>query len=256
MTVFLCGEEFEDILSGVYDAWMSRLGHDNVRLESKKSWQAELFCEYKQVEVSGEKAEKVAKAVRERISEEAYSLIYEAALSMREDRADKIYRFLIYGFHYKAKIVDMLQIPAVFHIFEMHRHLANEAHLLKGFVRFSQMEEGILLSTIGPKNDVLVLLARHFGDRLSGENWIIYDEKRSKAAIHQSGKGWMIVRTENDQWKERLKPQYERDKYEDLWKSFFHSIAVRERKNPVCQRNFLPLRYRGYMTEFQSDESV
>ena len=38
---------------------------------------------------------------------------------------------------------------------------------------------------------------------------------------------------------------------EDLWKCFFKSIAIEERNNPVCQRSFLPLRYRKYMTEFQ-----
>ncbi len=251
MTVYLCGEEFEEILCGVYDVWMSRLGHSQVRLESEKSWQPELFCEYRKAEVTKEKAEKVTRAIRERISEEAYAVVYEASLSMKSDRADKIYRFLIYGFHYKAGIVDMLQIPAVFDVFEMCRHLRNEAHLLKGFVRFSQMEGGILVSTIGPKNDVLILLARHFSDRLSGENWILYDENREKAAVHQAGKGWMVVRTEGSQWKEKIKKASEKDIYEDLWKSFFHSIAVKERTNPVCQRNFLPLRYREYMTEFQ-----
>ena len=250
-TVFLCGEEFEDIMCGVYDAWMSRLGHSNVRLEGRKIWQKSLFCDYRQVETNDEKVQKVVRAVRERISEEAYSLIYEASLSMREDRADKIYRFLIYGFHYKAKVVDMLQIPAVFDIFEMCRYVGNEAHLLTGFVRFSQIDKGILISTIGPQNDVLVLLARHFSDRLSGENWVIYDEKRKKAAVHQKGMGWMIVWAEDEHWKERLKKSAEGDIYEDLWKSFFHSIAVAERKNPVCQRNLLPLRYRKYMTEFQ-----
>ncbi len=33
MTVFVCGEEPEDVFCGIYDAWMSRLGHENVRLE-------------------------------------------------------------------------------------------------------------------------------------------------------------------------------------------------------------------------------
>ena len=40
-------------------------------------------------------------------------------------------------------------------------------------------------------------------------------------------------------------------KYSALFSSFFHTIAIKERKNYGLQRNMLPLRYREYMTEFQ-----
>ena len=41
------------------------------------------------------------------------------------------------------------------------------------------------------------------------------------------------------------------DVYVDMWKTFFETISIEERRNPRCQRNMLPLRYRKYMTEFQ-----
>jgi len=55
MTVFVCKEEVEDIWCGIYDAWMSRLGHKNVRLEPEGR-DRELFCEYRQVVTDMEKA--------------------------------------------------------------------------------------------------------------------------------------------------------------------------------------------------------
>ena len=33
MVVFVCEDSPEGIFTGVYDAWNSRLGHENVRLE-------------------------------------------------------------------------------------------------------------------------------------------------------------------------------------------------------------------------------
>ena len=46
MTIYLCVPDFEGILCGVYDAWMSRKGHDNVRLELKGTYhELELFSE-------------------------------------------------------------------------------------------------------------------------------------------------------------------------------------------------------------------
>ena len=38
--------------------------------------------------------------------------------------------------------------------------------------------------------------------------------------------------------------------YERLWSGFFESISIKERENPKCQQNHLPLRYRSDMTEF------
>ena len=40
------------------------------------------------------------------------------------------------------------------------------------------------------------------------------------------------------------------ENYEELWRTFCASIAISQRKNPLCQRTHLPLRYRPYMTEF------
>ena len=39
--------------------------------------------------------------------------------------------------------------------------------------------------------------------------------------------------------------------YERLWSGFFRSISIKERENPRCQRNHLPLRYRDQMPEFR-----
>ncbi|MGL5435037.1 MAG: TIGR03915 family putative DNA repair protein [Lachnospiraceae bacterium] len=250
MTVFVCGEQVDDIWSGIYDAWMSRLGHANVRLEPE-GCNRELFCDYRQVERSEEKAAKVVSSIRSKLTEDIYEMVFKAALSQDADRADMIYRFLIYAFHVGSRIIDMLQVPAVFEIFRMNRNLGMEFSHMQGFTRFSQMEEGILLGKIGPKNDLTVLLANHFADRLSGENWILYDCNRKKAAVHQAGDGWVMVQADSGEWQSRLQKATDENEYEILWKSFCESIAIKERRNPGCQMNMLPLRFRPFMTEFQ-----
>ena len=70
----------------------------------------------------------------------------------------------------------MLQLPACYDIFGLCRNVYNENHLLTEFLRFSETPGGILVSRIGPKNDIMTLLAPHFADRLPEENWVIYDE--------------------------------------------------------------------------------
>lgn len=249
MTVFVCGDEVEDIWCGIYDAWMSRLGHANVRLEPRGR-DRQLFCEYREVVTEEEKARKVTESIRHKVSEEVYETAYRAALSCDPDRADKIYRFLIHAFAIGPSVTDRLQIPAVCEIFQMVRYLDREKNHIMEFTRFSQMEEGVLFGRIEPRNDVLALVAVHFADRLSEENWILYDCGRKKAAVHRVGQGWLIARADSALWQERLSRKTDESAYENLWRTFFHSIAIPERENPRCQQNLLPLRFRPYMTEF------
>lgn len=251
MTVYVCEESMEGILCGVYDAWMSRKGHENVRLQSGDCFEQELFAEYQYVPLDDRNVSKVITAIRSRICEEAYEKVYISSLSQDNDKADKIYRFLIYGFKFGKKVMNMLQIPEVFEVFQMCRNVYNENHLLTGFVRFSEIgETGFLFSRITPKNEVLPLLASHFADRLSCEKWIIYDSGRKQAAVYHPSTGWAIIRTEKREADTLEEQSSVRGEFEDLWQIFYSAIAIKERENKTCQRTHLPLRFRGNMTEF------
>ena len=251
MTIFTCSDTFQGILCGVYDAWTSRLGHKNVALELEGTGNMQMFTEYRQVQESLSKAEKVIQAVQTKAGQEVYEQIYRASLSQEAEKADRIYRFLIYALHYGKVILDQLQIPAVYDMFQMNRNVGNEAYLLIEFLRFSQTSDGVLFGMVGPKNDVIILLAPHFADRLHNENWIIYDEKRKKAVVHRALGSWMTVEVSEPGWKERMIKSGDQEEFENLWRAFHKHIAIEERTNPICQRGHLPLRFRPYMTEFQ-----
>lgn len=251
MTVFVCGDTFEGILCGVYDGWMSRLGHDNVCLELEGTGNIRMFAEYRQVAETEEKFRKVADAVRMKIGPQVYEQIYCASLSCRPEKADLIYRYLVYAFRFGESVADMLQIPAVYELFRLKRAVSNEANHLIEFIRFSQTKEGILAGVVEPKNDVTVLMAEHFSDRLRGENWIICDKGRNKAVFHPAMGRCVTVKTEDLRWLERLVRSGDQEEYEKLWKTFHQHIAIKERTNYACQRSHLPLRFRPYMTEFQ-----
>ncbi|MBP3700687.1 MAG: TIGR03915 family putative DNA repair protein [Lachnospiraceae bacterium] len=267
ITVFLCGPEPEDIFTAVYDAWASRLGHSNVRLEiESEEQQMGLFCQYRRVARDLEKAEKVGRSIARKISWEAYYGVYQAALSFEQDRADAIYRFLVEGFRVGADIIHRLQIPAVCRVFELSRKVGNESHLFLGFTRFVQWDNGVLFARVAPKCNVLPLLAPHFEDRMSGEHWMIYDENRHKAAVHPAGRSWFMVDTTDGGWEAQLRRGRDREiepsecsladdgaNWEQLWRTFVTSIAIEPRRNPGLQRNLMPLWYRKHMTEHQTD---
>ena len=254
MVVFVCEDSPEGIFTGVYDAWNSRLGHENVRLEVQGEYNYSLFSEYREVAVDRLKAQKVVRSVRRSLSELAYSWIYRTALSEREDRAEAVYRFLVCGFSAGAagrRITENLQIPAVQTVFQINRAVANEAHLQTEFLRFAEYSDHVLFSEIGPKNRVTALLMPYFTDRLPSEPFIIYDKNHQEAGVW-TGKGrWYMMRGAETEPLQALSGRTDQSEYAELWSAFFHQIGIKERENPVCQRMHLPLRYRKYMTEFQ-----
>lgn len=251
MKVYYCKDNFEDMMCCVYDAWASKSGHDNVELKIDGEFEYELFKDYIMTECSHDKFYKVIRAVQSKISMEAYILIYRTAMSFEKERLDWIYRFLVDGFKQGSDIVNDYRFESVRQINRMAKKAGNESHLFLGFIRFEEMHNRVLYAEIEPKCNVLTLVAPHFEERLPDENWIIFDKHRKLAAVHPSRQRYYIAALTNDEV-EKIKSLYESDEYDSLWRTFFNSIGIAERKNPRCQQNMLPLWYRNCMTEFNN----
>ncbi len=249
MKVYYCRDNFEDMMCCIYDAWSLGGGHDNVELKIEGQFEFELFKEYIQAVYDHEKFYKVIRAIQTKISMEAYRLVYRTAMSFEADRLDWIYRFLIDGFRQGGSVVNDYRLDSVRQVNRMAKKTGNESHLFLGFIRFEQMKNRVLYAEIEPKCNVLTMVAPHFEDRLPDENWIIFDKNRRLAAVHPAGEKYYISLF-SDEDIVRINDLYEDDNYEQLWKTFFDSIAIKERENPVCQRTLLPKWYRGCMTEF------
>lgn len=254
--IYLCDDSIDGIFTAIYVAWSSRYGHSNIKIEEKcegsKYSNIELFAEYIPVETDYNLSVKVSKSIKDKISAEAYEMVCRTALSDYVGKADLIYRFLILGFAVGSSIVEHMSNEVVNSVFRVNKNVGNEMHHLLGFVRFSEQEGGLLTSVIHPKNNVLTLITPHFADRLPQEKFLIYDENRKLATFHVPGNSWILAQVpEIDQ--ERLEEiTIREDEYRDLWKAFFTHIAIKERVNPKLQRNNLPLRFRGDMTEFKN----
>ena len=251
--IYMCEDSVDGIFTAVYLAWSSGFGHDNVKLEVQSNEKGynniELFSEYISVSTDLNLSLRVSKAIKEKISSEAYEAAIRTALSNHIGKADVIYRFLILGFRFGSSILERLSNEIVMTVFKVNKYVNGEVHHLLGFVRFSQQEGGWLTSVIHPKNNVLALITPHFADRLPNESFVIYDANRKLASVHMPGRQWIIAGL-SDFNSNELDLSQEEDEYKGLWKAFFKSIVIKERTNKALQRNNLPNRFRGDMTEF------
>lgn len=255
MTVFVCEDSLDGILTGVYDAWDSRLGHSRVKLqaETEDSYETyDLFCQYRQVKTDPGKAEKVLRTVLRRMGEETREAICYACACSHPDKADAIYRLIVLGFSMEdgTKAVNYLQNPSVLLVMKLRQKAWHEAHRMLGFLRFEELPGGVLYARMEPPCAVLPLIAPHFADRLRQENWIIHDRKRGLLAVHRKESRWILTDDEdlNSEFLERRSEREE--EFRILWKIFCETIAIEERRNPRCQQTLLPFRFRPYMNEF------
>ena len=252
MHIFLCEDSVDGIFTGIYDAWASRYGHKNIKLSINEAITYELFSEYITVTPDSEKSEKVGRTIIARLGMEVYQDILQAVLAHDEkkkneqpDKADCIYRTLLYGFSLPDghRILQALGNPYIARVFELSRSTGNETHHLLGFLRFQELENGVLFSAIHPKNQVISVLAEHFADRLPQEHFMIYDATHQIAAIHKAGSGYFLMDASNlnPDVITRLSPAEK--EYQKLWCGFFDSIAIEARKNPKLQSQNIPKRF-------------
>lgn len=256
--IYRCEDSVDGIFTAVYDAWASKYGHDYIKLEvmdEDACSNFELFSDYLDVKTDLEKSQKVARTIKNKISDYAYEMLIHAALSNDKRKADSIYHFIVIGLSMGEQVTRHLANPYVANIFEINRNVGNELHHYKGFLRFHEINDNLLLAKFEPKNSIVELITPHFAERLSQENFIILDIKRRLASIHQRGLSWYMTLLSKHEMDEILSYSNNEEEYESLWRTFFKNIAISERENYVCQRNHAPLHLRKYMIEFQDINS-
>lgn len=205
----------------------------------------------REIETQEELARRVEASIRKKISQEAYYLVRDAFLSILEEKERKLLRFLIWGYREGPKVTAMLADPRLHEISQAVLHARHEAHLFTGFLRFSD-HDGFLIAQITPKNSVLPLIAPHFCERFSGENFLIWDKAHRMGFIHEKSGEYRFFRAEQL----RLQPPDENElQCRELWKKFYETIAIEDRKNPRLRSTHCPKRYWQDMTEFQASEA-
>ena len=193
-----------------------------------------------------EHAWRVKLSLRTRLSVELYEFLAKCFLTCLPQKELQILRLIRKAYKVGPGILDQLTDDTVDVLTKALFHAEHEAHLLTGFVRFS-LTGNILVSQIGPKNQVLPLIAPHFAQRFPREAFLIHDKTHGMALVYRPFE-WAIVPMDGF---EMAPPDSEEAYYRALWKEFYDAIAIPGRHNPRCRMSHMPKRYWQFMTEFQ-----
>ena len=238
---------FSSLLALIYSLLISKIEVGDIK--SSKTYLPNLLDEPVILKIDNIKEKE--KLLKEKLTPEIVHTIYYAYLSDSPIKEILIYNFIKNSLIYKNQIFYRRNIESVVEIEKLSKYVGREAHKLKGFLRFKEMEN-FLYAEVEPTNNVIGILAYHFKNRLSNESWIIKDTKRNIYALYDTKK--VVYLTDEDIIKLNLNMSNNEELMEDLWKTFFKTVAIKERYNPKCQMNFMPKKYWKNMLEMENEK--
>ncbi len=228
----------ESFFTAVFDGYKD----DSAYLTSEKNLQLSLGEEWVKLEADGEKVARVLRKLKAIDARAVYDvqLVLRSCESDREQTAFLYVRELVKT---GKSVRGKLALAAVRRMMDLRGQVANEVHRLKGFLRFSETEEGVLYAPCSPDHDDIDLLAPHFIARLNAP-FVIHDVWRQKALLYD-GRECILAYVGDAEIVES-----EREKrFSALWKRYYQSVNIPARKNVRQQKNYMPVRYWEFLTE-------
>ena len=256
MMVYVFDNTLEGLLTAVFDSFFLRQQDVTLLVEGM---QLPLFAdEPHRVVTDSEKAGRVWKGLEKQLSKDGLRMITLSWLSEEQTLNQPLFNFICKVFRLKVKDLERNASDSdVLAVRNTCRRVLHEQLRMKQFIRFQKAKDGTYLAVVSPDHNVLPLITDHFADRFNDQPWLIYDARRhygyyydGKTVMHvtfedeaavpfdlSNGKMDADVLSENDQL------------FQDLWRTYFKAICIKERMNPKKQLSDMPRRYWKYMTE-------
>jgi probable DNA metabolism protein len=186
------------------------------------------------------------------ISKYDRSVILDIKMLFRSDDRD-IYQI---AFDYikqlvkeKQKIREYLSNPYVILFNEKLKKIWNEVHRFTGFIRFMENDSGIFYSHYQPDYDITELLMPHFISRYKKMPFVIHDTNRNILGMY-NGEISKIVKSEQTL---TVYLSDNESNFTKLWKLYYDTVNIKERKNTKQMKSYMPVRYWKNMPEKQEN---
>lgn len=191
------------------------------------------------IETDFEKSQRVFTGIEKNIGYTTLFNTYYAFLSNEKEKEMCLLKYLCDGFELGPKINNRLTISYIAKVMNSKKRSFGECHRLKGLLRFQELKNNLYYASIHPDNNIIEPLGLHFMHRLPQQNFIIHDKIRNIGLLY-NGKEYKII----DNFHLKIPDiSKEEEKYQELWKLFFKTIAISERTNPRCQMQYMPKKY-------------
>ena len=257
MTIYTFDGTMDGLLTAVFDAFERHEQPDQLLTAGDA---LPLFCEGQYDVVTDEsRAKRVFAGLEKRLAPEALRLLSVSLLSEQPELNTPLFQYICKVFR-QGDVSHNFADADVLAVTNIARKVLHEQLRMKQFIRFQKAKDGTYLAVISPDHNVLPLITGHFADRFNDQPWLIYDARRHYGYYYE-GAGEPVRVTFEDESEvpfsladgklnEEVISGDDR-LLQDLWRTYFKAICIRERMNPRKQKSDMPVRYWKYMTEKQ-----
>lgn len=200
------------------------------------------------------KSARVWSGLRKKMSATALSAVTTAFLCELQDFDMPMLRYLCKMFQHSGSIETDFNDLDVLEVTNMCRKVRHERLRVLQFARFQKASDGTYFAIMEPIYNVLPIAIPHFRDRFADQRFLLYDKSRNYGYYYDGNQEHIVTlptslshiatgRLSNELMdKDELM-------FQQLWRTYFDAIAIKERSNPRKQRQDMPVRFWKYLTE-------
>ena len=258
MTIYVFDNTLDGLLTAVFDSFFLHQQPDFLLAEGE---QLPLFADTPHMVVTdNEKAERVWKGLEKHLSKDGLHMITISWLSEERTLNQPLFNFICKVFRQPtcSGIERNASDPDVLEVRNTCRRVLHEQLRMKQFIRFQKAKDGTYLAVVSPDHNVLPLIIDHFRDRFNDQPWLIYDAHRHYGYYYDGKVAPIRITFENEDSVPFNLANGKMDAdvlsnddalFQQLWRTYFTAICIKERMNPKKQLSDMPRRYWKYMTE-------
>lgn len=256
MIIFVFDNTFEGLLTSVFEAYSRRVFPDALFPEGEPLplFHDEVFT----VITEEEKAKRVWRGLQKKLSSGALSCLAQCWLAEEAETPMLLFRYIRKAIDAPRSIETNFADPDVLEFSRMWKRVDWERLRMLQFIRFQKAADGTFFAAVEPEKNALPLAIDHFKDRFADQPWLIYDIKRAYGFYYDLKEVRQVTFEEGSceghlvtgMLDESLMDKDEK-LFQQLWKTYFKAICIKERLNPRKHKQDMPVRYWKHMTEKQ-----
>ena len=256
MTIFIFDNTFEGLLTSVFEAYSRRTFPDALLPEGEPLplFHEEVFT----VITEEEKAKRVWRGLQKKLSSGALSCLAQCWLAEEAETPMLLFRYIRKAIDAPRSIETNFADPDVLEFSRMWKRVDWERLRMLQFIRFQKAADGTFFAAVEQEKNALPLAIDHFKDRFADQPWLIYDIKRAYGFYYDLKEVRQVTFEEGSReghlvtgmLDESLMDKDEK-LFQQLWKTYFKAICIKERLNPRKHKQDMPVRYWKHMTEKQ-----
>ena len=256
MTIFIFDNTFEGLLTSVFEAYSRRTFPDALLPEGEP---LPLFHDEAFMVITEEKkAKRVWRGLQKKLSSGALSCLAQCWLAEEAETPILLFRYMRKAIDAPRSIETNFVDPDVLEFSRMWKRVDWERLRMLQFIRFQKAADGTFFAAVEPEKNALPLAIDHFKDRFADQPWLIYDIKRAYGFYYDLKEVRQVTFEEGSReghlvtgmLDESLMDKDEK-LFQQLWKTYFKAICIKERMNPRKHKQDMPVRYWKHLTEKQ-----